>query len=83
MSLNTSYPTVNPRLGTSFGIFTSAFASLVLLLIILEQLGLERNWISQLIITLPVLVLCRHRHDGAHRQRRGFLHFRPARTAAL
>ena len=55
MSLNTSYPTVNPRLGTSFGIFTSAFASLVLLLIILEQLGLERNWISQLIITLPVL----------------------------
>jgi len=55
MSLNTSYPSVNPRLGTSFGIFTSAFASLVLMLIILEQLGLERNWISQLIITLPVL----------------------------
>ena len=30
---------VNPRLGTYFGIFTSAFASLVLLLLILEQLG--------------------------------------------
>ncbi len=55
MSLNTSYPTANPRLGTSFGIFTSAFASLVLMLIILEQLGLERSWVSQLIITLPVL----------------------------
>lgn len=55
MSLNTSYPTVNPRLGTSFGIFTSAFASLVLMLIISEQLGLDRTWISQLIITLPVL----------------------------
>lgn len=55
MSLNTSYPAVNPRLGTSFGIFTSAFASLVLMLIILEQLGLERDWISELIIGLPVL----------------------------
>jgi cation/acetate symporter len=55
MSLNTSYPTVNPRLGTSFGIFTSAFASLVLILIILEQLGLERTWISELIIGLPIL----------------------------
>lgn len=55
MSLNTSYPTVNPRLGTSFGIFTSAFASLVLMLIILEQLGLERDWISELIIGLPVM----------------------------
>ncbi|WP_088347517.1 MULTISPECIES: VC_2705 family sodium/solute symporter [Rhodomicrobium] len=55
MSLNSSYPSVNPRLGTSFGIFTSAFASLVLMLIILEQLGLERDWISQLIIVLPML----------------------------
>lgn len=55
MSLNTSYPTTNPRLGTSFGIFTSAFASLVLMLIILEQLGLDRDLISQLIIGLPAL----------------------------
>ena len=55
MSLNTSYPSVNHRLGASFGIFTSAFASLVLMLVILEQLGLEREWISELIIGLPVL----------------------------
>jgi cation/acetate symporter len=55
MSLNTAYPTSNTRLGTSFGIFTSAFASLVLTLIILEQLGLQRDWISQLIIVVPVL----------------------------
>lgn len=55
MSLNTTYPAANPRLGTSFGIFTSAFASLVLMLVILEQLGLEREWISELIIGLPVL----------------------------
>jgi cation/acetate symporter len=33
--------TVNPRLGTYFGIFTSAFASLVLMLLILEQLGVS------------------------------------------
>jgi cation/acetate symporter len=55
MSLNISYPSTNPRLGTSFGIFTSAFASLVLILIILEQLGLERQLISNLIVALPVL----------------------------
>lgn len=55
MSLNTSYITPNPRLGTGFGIFTSTFASLVVLLIILEQLGLARTWISQLIIVLPVV----------------------------
>ena len=55
MSLNITYPTTNPRLGTSFGIFTSAFASLVLMLIILEQLGLDRRLISQLIIGLPLL----------------------------
>jgi len=55
MSLNVSYPSANPRLGTSFGIFTSAFASLVLILIILEQLGLERAWISHLIVAVPVL----------------------------
>lgn len=32
---------VNPRLGTYFGIFTSAFTALVLLLLILEQLGVS------------------------------------------
>ncbi|MBX2804355.1 MAG: VC_2705 family sodium/solute symporter [Hyphomicrobiales bacterium] len=55
MSLNTSYITPNPRLGTGFGIFTSTFASLVVLLIILEQLGLARSLISQLIIVLPIV----------------------------
>jgi cation/acetate symporter len=55
MSLNTSYFSSPPRLGTGFGIFISTFASLVMLLIILEQLGLERSWISQLIIVLPVV----------------------------
>lgn len=55
MSFNASTPGINPRLTASFGIFTSAFASLVLMLIILEQLGLDRRWINQLIIVLPLL----------------------------
>jgi len=55
MSLNTNYPVVNPRLGASFAIFTSAFISLVLMLMILEQLGLARATIGQLIIVMPVL----------------------------
>ena len=32
---------VNPRLGTYFGIFTSAFAALVLVVMVLEQLGVD------------------------------------------
>ncbi|MEJ2227751.1 MAG: VC_2705 family sodium/solute symporter [Alphaproteobacteria bacterium] len=55
MSLNTVTPTVNPRLAASFGIFTSTFTSLVLVLIILEQLGLDQSWIYELIIILPVV----------------------------
>lgn len=55
MSLNSVTPSVNPRLAASFGIFTSAFASLVLILIILEQLGLNRDWIYELIMIMPVL----------------------------
>lgn len=55
MSLNTTNPGINPRLTASFGIFTSAFISLVLMLIILEQLGLEQWWINELIIVMPIL----------------------------
>jgi cation/acetate symporter len=55
MSLNTVTPSVNPRLAASFGIFTSAFTSLVLVLIILEQLGLDQEWIYELIIILPIV----------------------------
>lgn len=55
MAFNTTSPGLNPRLTASFGIFTSAFASLVLMLIILEQLGLDHHWIKELIVALPVL----------------------------
>lgn len=55
MALNYHYPVVNPRLGTSFAIFTSAYISLVVTLLILEQLGLENFWISQVMILIPIL----------------------------
>ncbi len=55
MSINTIYPVVNPRLGASFAIFTSAFACLVMMLVILEQLGLSRDAIGQIIIIAPAV----------------------------
>ena len=35
---------VNPRLGTYFGIFTAAFAALVLMALMFEQLGVADAW---------------------------------------
>ncbi|MFP3920605.1 MAG: sodium:solute symporter family transporter [Dichotomicrobium sp.] len=55
MALNYHYPVVNPRLGASFGIFASAYVSLVLTLLILEQLGLAAFWVNQLMILGPAL----------------------------
>ncbi len=55
MSINTIYPVVNPRLGASFAIFTSAFVCLILMLVILEQLGMSRDVIGQIVIVVPVL----------------------------
>ncbi|MDX2264831.1 MAG: VC_2705 family sodium/solute symporter [Hyphomicrobiales bacterium] len=54
MSLNTHYAVVNPRLGASFAIFTSAFVCLVLMLVILEQLGLSRTSIGQIMALAPI-----------------------------
>lgn len=53
MTLNYSTPVVNPRLGSSFAIFASAYICLVIMLVILEQLGLSAATIDQLIIVLP------------------------------
>lgn len=36
---------INPRLGTYFAIFTSAFAALVLMLLMLEQLGADEHFL--------------------------------------
>ncbi len=53
MTLNYSTPVVNPRLGSSFAIFASAYTCLVLMLVILEQLGLSALTIDQLIVIAP------------------------------
>jgi cation/acetate symporter len=53
MTLNYSTPAVNPRLGSSFAIFASAYICLVLMLVILEQLGLSTLTIDQLIVITP------------------------------
>ena len=55
MTLNYSTPVVNPRLGSSFAIFASAYICLVLMLVVLEQLGLSALTIDQLIIVTPAL----------------------------
>src|SRR6478735_3064261 len=53
MTLNYSTPVVNPRLGSSFAIFASAYVCLVVMLVILEQLGLATTTIDHLIIVMP------------------------------
>ncbi len=55
MTLNYSTPVVNPRLGASFAIFASSYLCLVLMLVIMEQLGLARATIGQLIVVMPAL----------------------------
>ena len=53
MSLNYSSPVVNPRLGSSFAIFASTYVSLVIILVILEQLGLPASTVDRLIVVAP------------------------------
>ncbi len=53
MTLNYSTPAVNPRLGSSFAVFASAYTCLALVLVVLEQLGLSALTIDQLIIVTP------------------------------
>ena len=55
MTLNYSTPVVNPRLGSGFAIFASAYSCLVLMLVILEQLGLSALTIDQLIVITPAV----------------------------
>ncbi|MFZ1108489.1 MAG: hypothetical protein WAN43_09110 [Rhodomicrobium sp.] len=55
MTLNYSTPVINPRLGSSFAIFASAYTCLVLLLVVMEQLGLSTLTIDQIIVATPAL----------------------------
>ncbi|HZT47941.1 MAG TPA: sodium:solute symporter [Hyphomicrobiaceae bacterium] len=45
---------VNPRLGTYFGIFTAAFAALVLMVMMLEQLGVGDNLVRMAMFAGPI-----------------------------
>ena len=56
MSLVTSSRTrlINPRLGIYFGIFTSAFVALALVLVILEQLGADEAVLGVLMLIGPL-----------------------------
>ncbi len=47
---------INPRLGIYFGIFASAFAGLVLLLLIVEQLGTPATALGPLMLAVPVIL---------------------------
>ncbi|MBT3071594.1 hypothetical protein KKP04_12030 [Rhodomicrobium sp. Az07] len=55
MTLNYSTPAVNPKLGSSFAIFASAYTCLVLMLVVLEQLGLSTLTIDYVIVVAPAL----------------------------
>lgn len=55
MSLSSELPARQPRLGMYYAIFASALASLVVLLLILEQLGARKLWLSHVVIVAPVL----------------------------
>ncbi len=55
MTLNYSTPVVNPKLGSSFAIFSSTYVCLVLMLVILEQLGMPTVTIDRLIVVTPAL----------------------------
>jgi cation/acetate symporter len=54
MAVTTRARLVNPRLGTHFGIFTSALAALVLMALMLEQLGVADFAIRLLMFTGPI-----------------------------
>lgn len=56
MSFTPRHRLVNPRLGTYFGIFVSALAGLVLLLLIFEQLGAPDRVLRVVMLAGPVML---------------------------
>ncbi len=56
MSLQNQYRPLNPRLGTHYAIFVSAFTALVLVLALLEQLGARKLWLSHTMIAAPLII---------------------------
>ncbi len=56
MAIQSRFSIVNPLLKTHYAIFTSVFLGLVFLLIILEQLGIDRFWLSHIMVAMPTLL---------------------------
>jgi cation/acetate symporter len=56
MSLQSQYRPLNPRLGTHYAIFASAFLALLLVLSLLEQLGARKLWLSHTMIVVPLIL---------------------------
>ena len=56
MSLQSQYRPLNPRLGTHYAIFVSAFTALVIVLALLEQLGARKLWLSHTMIVAPLVI---------------------------
>lgn len=57
MSVTTSRARfINPRLGTFFGIFTSLFASIFLVQLILDELGFNQTWLRFASLALPMVL---------------------------
>ena len=56
MSLQSQYRPLNPRLGTHYAIFASAFLALLLVLALLEQLGARKLWLSHTMIVMPLIL---------------------------
>jgi cation/acetate symporter len=54
MSVPSRLRTPNPHLGAYYGIITSAFLSLVIMLALFEQLGWRELWLSHAMIILPL-----------------------------
>lgn len=56
MSLQSQYRPLNPRLGTHYATFVSAFTALLLVLALLEQLGARKLWLSHTMILAPLIL---------------------------
>ncbi len=56
MTTPTRFRTHNPHLGAYYGIITSAFVSLVVVLALFEQLGWPKMWLARAMILAPVLL---------------------------
>src|SRR5688572_3796342 len=56
MAVTSGVRLVNPRLGTYFGIFAAAFASLVLMALMLEQLGVSDLAVRLLMFAGPIVL---------------------------